>query len=57
MKCTCMGVQIESEGQRIADVSDVNTSVIATRGGRAEAVSDVKLLPVELEDTMAKSIW
>ena len=52
-----MGGQSESEGQRIADDSDVNTSVIATRGGRAEAVSDVKLLPVELEDTMAKSIW
>ena len=52
-----MGGQSESEGQRIADVSDVNTSAIATRGGRAEAVSDVKLLPVELEDTMAKSIW
>ena len=27
--------QIESEGQRIADDSDVNTSAIVTRGGRA----------------------
>ena len=50
-----MGGQRQSEGQRITNVSDANTTAIVTRGGPAEAVSDVKLLPVELEDTMYES--
>ena len=52
-----MGGQRQSEGQRIADVSDVNTTAIVTPGGRAESVSDVKLLPEEMKDTMFESVW
>jgi len=51
------GGQRQSEGQRIADVSDVHTTAIATRGGRAESVSDVELLPEEMKDTMFESVW
>ena len=45
-----MGGQRQSEVQRVYDCSDVNTTAIVTRGGRADLIE--KVLPAEVKDAM-----